>query len=159
GHRIAFVHKMQHQRHPWPSWQNYRDLLKNGGITFVGMIFYYLPGSVLVFAGLYSDSLLLILAGGLLIGLATIAIPGFMSHYCKEFDPSEIFNPFIALKRVFQGGRMYWKAWCIALTALALSFIGLLFFGIGFLLTSVWFWQTAGYSFANVFSNRFELTD
>jgi hypothetical protein len=37
------------------------------------------------------------------------------------------------------------------------SFVGLLAFGVGFFVTSVWFWQVAGFSFATVFSQRFAL--
>ena len=48
-------------------------------------------------------------------------------------------------------------AWGIALAALTLSFMGLLGFGIAFFVTSVWFWQVAGFSFATVFTRRFEL--
>ena len=44
----------------------------------------------------------------------------------------------------------------VALCALALSFVGLLF-GLFFLVTSVWFWQVAGFSFATVFTQEFEL--
>jgi hypothetical protein len=33
----------------------------------------------------------------------------------------------------------------------------LLAFGVGFFVTSVWFWQVAGFSFATVFSQRFAL--
>jgi hypothetical protein len=40
---------------------------------------------------------------------------------------------------------------------LLLSFMGLLACGVGFLVTSVWFWQLAGFSFATVFTQRFEL--
>jgi hypothetical protein len=81
-----------------------------------------------------------------------------MSHYCVAFDLSEVYNPFKALRRVGEGGRAYWHAWVIALCALALSFAGLLVFGVGFLVTSVWFWQVAGFSFATVFSQRFQLS-
>lgn len=38
--------------------------------------------------------------------------------------------------------------------ALGLSFLGLLALGVGFLVTSVWFWQVAGFSFARVFSQK-----
>ena len=62
-----------------------------------------------------------------------------------------------ALRRCVQGGAGYWHAWAIALTALAVSFLGLLVFGVGFLVTSVWFWQVAGFSFATVFARRFRL--
>jgi hypothetical protein len=46
----------------------------------------------------------------------------------------------------------------IALAALAISFAGLFVFGIGFLFTSVWYWQVAGFSFATVFTQSFGLT-
>ena len=48
--------------------------------------------------------------------------------------------------------------WAIALAALALSFTGILFLGVGFLFTSVWFWQVAGFSFATAMAQRHELT-
>jgi hypothetical protein len=57
-----------------------------------------------------------------------------------------------------QGGAAYWRAWLITLAALTISFVGLLALGVGFLVTSVWFWQAAGFSFASVFTRRFELT-
>lgn len=88
---------------------------------------------------------------------ATIAVPGYMTHYCFSLDPREIFNPLQALRRVFDGGFAYWHAWGIALSALLVSFTGLLAFGVGFLATSVWFWQVAGFSFAVVFTRRFQL--
>lgn len=148
GHRIEFVHRMQHGRRAWPSWQGWSRLLAHGTITFLGMIYYYFPALMLIQFGPPLWRLL----GVTLFFLATIAIPGFMSHYCRNFDPREIYDPFRALKRVRQGGSLYWKAWAIALTALLLSFTGLLFLGVGFLVTSVWFWQVAGYAFANVFT-------
>ena len=37
------------------------------------------------------------------------------------------------------------------------SFVGLLGFGVGFAFTSVWFWQVAAFSFATVFTQRFDL--
>ncbi|MEZ4742925.1 MAG: hypothetical protein R3B45_10840 [Bdellovibrionota bacterium] len=132
-------------------------MFKNGFIAMLGMIFYYLPGTISLLIGIYSGLFSLQFFGGLLIVIATIAIPGFMSHYCKKFDVHEIFNPLIALRRSFQGGKLYWKAWAIALTALMISFLGLFIIGIGFLFTSVWFWQVAGYSFSNVFAKNFNL--
>lgn len=80
-----------------------------------------------------------------------------MSHYCRAFDPQEIFNPARALSRVRQGGLAYWKAWAIVLPTMLASFLGLLAFGIGFLLASVWFWQAAAFCFATVFTQRFAL--
>ncbi len=51
-------------------------------------------------------------------------------------------------------GPAYWRAWSIALCALLLSFLGLLGFGVLFFVTSVWFWQVAGFSFATVFTSH-----
>ncbi|HEX6912952.1 MAG TPA: hypothetical protein VF142_21260 [Longimicrobium sp.] len=47
------------------------------------------------------------------------------------------------------------RGWGIALSALAPSFLGLLGLGVGFLATSVWFWQGAGFSFAGVFAQKY----
>lgn len=157
GHRIEMVHKMHHGQPAWPSWNNHWRLLKSGTVTFLGMLYYYLPGAILAAVSVHRHLIWLeILASGLLL-LATIAIPGYITHYCREYDAREIFDPFRAFGRVVRGGRLYWKAWAIALSALMLSFLGLLAMGIGFLVTSVWFWQVAGFSFASVFTNRFAL--
>lgn len=157
GHRIRFVHNMHHGRPPFPAWREPRDLLWHGALTFGGMVWYGWPGVGLGAAGLYLGSRPLLVAGIVLWVAAVIAIPGYMSHYCRELDPREIFDPLRALRRVVEGGRAYWKAWSIALAAMLLSFTGLLAFGVGFLVTSVWFWQVAGFSFATVFTQRFDL--
>jgi hypothetical protein len=154
GHRIQFVHRMLHGQDPWPAWRDYPRLLKHGLITFGGMLYYYTPGLALLWLAWRGQSLALALPGVLLCALATVAIPGFMTHYCVAFDPREIYDPVRALSRVGEGGRAYWRAWGIALAALAVSFAGLLALGIGFLATSVWFWQVAGFSFASVFTQR-----
>lgn len=152
GHRIQMVHQMQHGRPAWPAWHGWGRLFLNGLITWLGMIYYYAPSLLLVAWAWHGGPGLAWVPAALLFLAATVAIPGYMSHYCRAFDPREIFDPFRALLRVAQGGRAYWHAWAIALSALALSFLGLLAFGFGFLVTSVWFWQVAGFSFATVFA-------
>jgi hypothetical protein len=121
------------------------------------MFYYYLPGFIAAYAAWSLASVPLGFVAGALLLAATVAIPGYMSHYCYEFDAAEIYDPFRALHRCIQGGIAYWHAWLIALTALAISFAGLLAFVVGFLVTSVWFWQVAGFSFASVFTQRFGL--
>lgn len=158
GHRIQMVHQMQHEESAWPAWKSYRHLLKLGFITWLGMVYYYAPGAFFVWLGLKTHLSFILIIGVILLIVATVAIPGYMSHYCVQFDATEIYNPLKALRRCLQGGKAYWRAWAIALTALALSFLGLLVLGIGFFVTSVWFWQVAGYSFAAVFTNRYQLT-
>ena len=157
GHRIIMIHKMQHGLSPWPSWVDWRTLLKHGFMTWLGMVYYYFPAGLLAIIGKYSNTPSLFIISFCLFLLATLAIPGYMSHYCKEFDYREIFNPFKALRRALQGGMGYWRSWLIALSALCLSLLGLLVFGLGFLVTSVWFWQVAGFSFANTFTRAYDL--
>jgi hypothetical protein len=157
GHRIVVVNRMQHRQPPWPAWRDYRQLLRHGLITFGGMLYYYAPGIGLGLWAWTVGSIELKSAAVALTVAATIAIPGFMSHYCRDFDPAEIYNPVRALRRCLQGGPAYWHAWVISISALFVSFAGLLVFGVGFLVTSVWFWQVAGFSFASVFTQRFGL--
>lgn len=188
GHRIEFVHRMLRGEAPWPAGTAHRRLLRNGLLTFLGMVFYVAPGTLLARTGVGLDAPLLTGVGVFLQAIAVVAIPGYMSHFCVAFDPREIFNPLRALRRVFEGGASYWHAWGIALVALVLSFV-IAFVGWWLLargcvavwddahpfrsrqslvawavvllaffnLTSVWFWQVAGFSFATVFAERFGL--
>lgn len=157
GHRVRVVHNMHHGRAPWPAFTDVRDLLWHGLLTFAGMVWYGWPGVTAMLVGAWIEVPWVVGLGTALWVAAVIAIPGFMSHYCRELDPREIFNPARALGRVAQGGAAYWKAWAIVLLAMSLSFLGLLALGIGFLFTSVYFWQVAAFSFATVFTQRFGL--
>jgi hypothetical protein len=157
GHRVVMVHRMMRGEPAWPAWRDSWQLLRHGLVTFGGMVYYYLPGAALAYLGWRSGAGWMTAAGGVLLALATLAIPGYMSHYCRAFDVAEIYDPVRALSRAIEGGGAYWRAWGIALCALALSFVGLLGLGIGFLVTSVWFWQVAGFSFARVFSQTYGL--
>jgi hypothetical protein len=157
GHRVVMVHRMMRGEPAWPAWREPWQLLRHGVVTFGGMVYYYLPGAALAWFGWRGDVVWMMAAGGVLLALATLAIPGYMSHYCRAFDPAEIYDPVRALSRALEGGAAYWRAWGIALCALALSFLGVLGLGIGFLVTSVWFWQVAGFSFARVFSQKYGL--
>lgn len=157
GHRIAMTHRMQHGLPAWPAWTDYPALLRHGTITFLGMVEYHLPSILCELAARYFEiDALHFVAAGLWI-VATVAVPGYMSHYCFTLDPREVFDPLRAMRRVLEGGRAYWHAWSIALAALICSFLGLAAFGVGFLFTSVWFWQVAGFSFATVFTDVFRL--
>ncbi|WP_442886964.1 hypothetical protein [Congregicoccus parvus] len=157
GHRIMMTHRMQHGLPAWPSWRDHPALLKHGTITFLGMVEYHLPAILCGAAALKWEIAWLHAIACLLWIAATVAVPGYMSHYCFSLDPREVFDPLRAMRRVVQGGRAYWHAWGITLLALASSFVGLAAFGMGFLISSVWFWQVAGFSFATVFTNAFAL--
>lgn len=157
GHRIAMTRRMQQGLSAWPAWRDYPQLLRHGFLTFLGMVEYHAPAVVVGFlAWRQQEPVLWPLAAALWL-VATAAVPGYMTHYCHSLDPREIFDPLRALRRVFEGGTEYWRAWGIALAGLACSFLGLLAFGVGFLVTSVWFWQVAGFGFATVFTRRFAL--
>ena len=119
------------------------------------MLYYYLPSLLLGFFVWRHTSTVLGVLAGLAFFPATLAIPGYMTHYCIAFDFREILNPGRALRRALEGGPAYWKAWAIALSALGVSFLGVLASGVGFLFTSVWFWQVAGFSFASAFAQRY----
>ena len=157
GHRIMMTHRMQHGLPAWPAWTDYPTLLRHGWVTFLGMVEYHAPAAICDWLAWHFSRPMLHVVAAILWVLATIAVPGYMSHYCFTLDAREVFDPFRALRRVFEGGRDYWRAWGIALCALATSFVGLLGFGVGFLVTSVWFWQVAGFSFATVFTRKFDL--
>jgi hypothetical protein len=157
GHRIAITHRMMQGEPAWPAWRDHRALLRHGALTFLGMVYYHAPGALLGWLAWRGESAVLGSVASLLLVGATVAVPGFMSHYCRELDAREIFDPLRALRRCVQGGAAYWHAWSIALCALVLSFAGLALAGVGFLLSSVWFWQVAGFAFASVMTRRFEL--
>lgn len=157
GHRVRVVHRLQRGEAPWPAWDRPGELLRHGAITFAGMVWYGWPGVSLAALGAWLRAPALVVVGVALWALAVVAIPGFMSHYCKDYDPREVFDPRRALRRVAEGGAAYWRAWSIVLPAMALSFAGLLAFGVGFAFTSAWFWQAAAFSFATVFTQRFDL--
>ncbi len=152
GHRVMMVHRMMAGAPAWPAWTAPATLLRHGVLTFGGMLYYAAPGLLMGALGYATGHRAMVVLGALLLVLALLMIPGYMTHYCRAFDPREIYHPLRALSRVVQGGRAYWHAWGIALAALALSLAGLLAAGVGFLVTSVWFWQVAGFSFARVFA-------
>ncbi len=123
------------------------------------MVEYHAPAAVCHGIAWIRDERWLHVPGAMLWVLATVAVPGYMSHYCCTLDAREVLDPLRAMRHVVEGGVAYWHAWSIALAALCLSFLGLIAFGVGFLVTSVWFWQVAGFSFATVFAQRFALCD
>ncbi|MBV1859250.1 MAG: DUF4013 domain-containing protein [Nannocystaceae bacterium] len=152
GHRIQMVQQMQRGEPAWPAWHSWGTLLRHGTITFVAMLYYHAPASLCFGLGAALGVPWLHLLGAALWIGATALVPGFMTQYCLTEDVGSMFNPLQSLRRVREGGRAYWHAWSVAVAALLLSFVGLLGLGVFFLVTSVWFWQVAGFSFATVFS-------
>ena len=158
GHRIAFVHNMIHGRNAVPAWTGYSQLLRHGTVTFIGMLYYYIPVYVLGGAYIATRQFWFLPPAIAMFVVATVLIPGYMSHYCVAFDARQIFNVRRSFQHVFESGVAYWHAWAIAISAMLLSFVGLLGLGFGFLFTSVWFWQVAGFSFASVMTRQHQLS-
>jgi hypothetical protein len=157
GHRIQMVHRMQQGLPAWPAWTDWLALLRHGFVTLLGMIYWHLPGALTIAIGVHFDRPVVVILGALFFLCGTVAVPGYMTHYCRAFDVREVFSPLLAIRRIRGAGRAYWRAWSIAASALALSFVGLVGFGAFFFVTSVWFWQVAGFSFASVFTQTYGL--
>ncbi len=157
GYRLHVVHNLQQGINPWPGWRNLAALLKHGAIATVAIAVYHFPATACLIASHSTGSLWLLTLGCLLWAGATFTLPGFMTFYCIRFNPQEVWNPTRAMRRAIEGGRPYLHAWVIGICGVLVSFAGLLVFGIGFAFTSVWFWQVAAFSFANVFSSQHKL--
>jgi hypothetical protein len=123
GHRMAMTHRMQHGQSAWPAWRRYGSLLRHGVVTFLGMVEYFAPAVACGAIGWRIQSVSLLVIAAVLWIVATMAVPGYMTHYCYSLDAREVFNPFRALRRVLEGGRAYWHAWLIVLAALGPSFL------------------------------------
>lgn len=132
-----------------PAWGDWRSLFAHGLVTTLVIIVAHLPGACVIAVAFALDSLLLTSIGVLLLLAGIFVLPGIMTFYAKEFDSRVLLNPILALRRVLSGGPDYYKAWMIGLAAWAIAFLGLLAFGLGFLVTSVWFWQVAAFAFAS----------
>ncbi|HJQ11052.1 MAG TPA: hypothetical protein VJ840_08475 [Gemmatimonadaceae bacterium] len=79
--------------------------------------------------------------------LGVFTLPGCMTVYACEKDPSVLWHPARAFRRAREAGEIYLRAWLISLAAVSLSTLGLLGLGIGFVFTSVWSWEVVGYAF------------
>lgn len=157
GHRIQMVHNMQHGRPAWPAWKNPASLFRHGVVTLLGMIYWHAPGALVMAVGEHLALRPVMALGGVLFLAGTVAVPGYMTHYCRDFAIVEVFSPRLAIRRIRGAGLAYWRAWSIAAAALVLSLVGMAGLGIFFFVTSVWFWQVAGFSFASVFTQTYSL--
>ncbi len=61
-----------------------------------------------------------------------------MTYNAAYRDVSYLYRPDKTFRRVLGAGRSYLRAWVIGLSAIALSFLGLALFLVGFFYTSVW---------------------
>lgn len=158
GHRLGLVHRMLRRDTPWVGWRGtYQQSLWRGLLTTIVIAFFHVPAVVFIVFWSRTSNGAFLLAAAPILTLCLYVLPGFMTFYAVRFDPKVLISPRIAIVRVLGAGPLYFKAWLIGLTAVILSFGGLLAFGIGFLITSVWFWQVAAFSFANALSRQYNL--
>ena len=154
GHRIVVTHTLLHdEKEPWHAWDDFPQLFKHGFITVAGMALYHLPATAVALFAYNFESVILSIIAALLWLMGTCVIPGYMTAYCVNYDPREVFNIKRSISRVLNARGAYWQAWAITLCAMLTSFIGILGFGIFFFWTSVWFWQVAAYCFANTMAH------
>jgi hypothetical protein len=148
GHRLDVVQRLLAGRPPY--FRGFRPLsrtLRRGAPAAFAIAGYLLPGALLAALAATRWPVLGALAVPALL-LAVYALPGGMTWYAATGDPAILYRPDRALRRARQGGAGYLRAWAVGLSAIALSPLGLLAFGAGFLLTSVWAWSVVGYAFS-----------
>lgn len=157
GCRLRMVSRMQRGLSPWPCWREPRMLWRKGVLATITILAYHLPALLIVLLALVFRRPSLFVLGLGLGACATFLLPGFMTFYAHDGKTEHLKRPDRALRRVLSGGQLYLKAWGIGIVACLLSFGGLLFFGVGFAWTSVWFWQVAAFCFSRVFSEQYGL--
>lgn len=159
GCRLQMVHRMQRGLSPWPCWQNWSTLLTQGALATAAIVLYHIPALIALAVALLGGGWSWVWRAFLLGAGGTFLLPGLMTFYAHDRKVAHLLRPDRALKRVILGGPLYLKAWAIGIAACLLSFTGLLFFGIGFAWTSVWFWQVAAFCFSRVFSHQYQLLE
>jgi len=156
GHRLEVVYRLYHDDPPYfRGFAPWGRTFRLGLRAFVAIALYQAPGLLLMFLALLfsvhgDDWLIYGLGGGgfALFAVAVYALPGGMTYNAAYGDMSYLYRPDKALRQALAGGVAYLKAWAISLAAIALSFLGLLAFGVGFFYTSVWAWSVVGYAFS-----------
>ena len=156
GHRLDVVHRLFHDQPPYfRGFTPWGRTFWRGTRAFTAIATYLSPAAA--FAGVawclwssnYTNSALVIGAlAGLLFTLAIYVLPGGMTYNAAFNDITYLYRPDKAYRRAITGGSAYLWAWVIALSAISLSFFGLLVGGVGFFFTSVWAWSVVGCAFS-----------
>lgn len=163
GARLDVVHRLFSGEHPYfRGMSPWRHTFIRGCVSAATIFCYLLPANVcfgLALLLVYSEQSLVYggllgLCGLILFVLGVFTLPGCMTVYACEEDPSVLRQPIRAFKRAWEHRRLYFKAWLIALASILISFIGLLFFVVGFFFTSVWAWEVVGYAFTVAMYNQ-----
>jgi hypothetical protein len=154
GHRLEVVYRLYDGQAPY--FRGYRPLghVFRRGLVAASAIFCYLFPATLSFITTFLLGIngvpaapFLGIIGMIFFVLGVFTLPGCMTVYACEGDSAILTQPLRAFRRAWVQRTHYFHAWLIALLAIGLSLVGLLCFGVGFFLTSVWAWQVVGYAF------------
>ena len=153
GHRLDVVYRIYHDIKPvYQGFSPYGKTFLRGLKAFTAIVIYLSPSLICAsLAYFYSLMFLWILATTLFL-VAIYILPGGMTYNAAFHDIRYLYRPDRAFLRAWEGGKNYMWAWLIAFGAIAISFLGLLLLGIGFLYTSVWAWMVVGYVFSRALS-------
>lgn len=157
GHRLDVVYRIFHGQEPfYRGFSPYGATFIRGLKALTAIIIYLAPSVICALLGYFSSLVLLWIPAMLLFLLAIYILPGGMTYNAAFHDMRYLYRPDHALKRAWDGGKNYMWAWLIALSAISLSFLGLILLGVGFLYTSVWAWMVVGYVFSRALSLQIE---
>ena len=157
GHRLDVVYRLAEASPPYfRGFKPWTQTFTRGLRAFFAIVAYLSPSGILGVAALsrwYFDggdtvAWGLAAVSALLFVLAIFTLPGGMTINAARRDMSYLYRPDKAFRRAMEGGRRYLKSWAIALSAITLSFLGMVGLGIGYLYTSVWAWSVVGYAFS-----------
>jgi hypothetical protein len=155
GNRLNVVSRLSADDRPYfRGFRPWGHTFKRGCISFVTISSYLAPAAVFGLLAFwcrqhdiqpahYSFAVL----SGLAFCLGVFTLPGCMTVYAVEGDPTVLRQPIRAFSRAWLHRRLYLYAWSIALLSIVLSLLGLLALGVGFFFTSVWAWDVVGYAF------------
>ncbi len=156
GARLDVVQRLYQNDKPFfRGFRPWRRTLARGCVSAATIFCYLLPSLALAMFALvgYRDQwrrsvvVMAVVAALAAFVLGVFTLPGCMTVYACEGDPSVLRRPLQAFRRAFEHRHLYFKAWRISLSAVALSFLGLLALGVGFIFASVWSWEVVGYAF------------
>ncbi|MDZ5810795.1 DUF4013 domain-containing protein [Halorubrum sp. AD140] len=157
GHRLDVVYRLAEDSPPYfRGFKPWTRTFQRGLRAFLAIVVYLSPSGIVGIAALSrwyvagGDTVAWGFAGvsALLFALAIFTLPGGMTINAARRDMSYLYRPDKAFRRAMEGGRRYLKSWAIALSAIALSFVGLAGLGVGYLYASVWAWSVVGYTFS-----------
>lgn len=157
GHRLDVVYRLAEGSPPYfRGFKPWTQTFKRGLRAFFAIVAYLSPSGIGGAAALWrwyvagTDTVVwgLAVVSVVLFALAIFTLPGGMTINAARRDMSYLYRPDKAFRRALEGGRRYLKSWAIALSAIALSFVGLVFFAIGYQYASVWAWSVVGYAFS-----------